>query len=160
MEAFAIVALIGFGLLLIELMLPTGGILAAIGIGGLIAAGIIAITDSDSSAADVAGPALIALGIVSAVAFYFISRKVIAAHRDQPVRGGTEEMIGATGEARTAIAPEGKVFMRGTIWGARLADASSPVQLGGRVRVEAIDGLTLVVVPEPPSEEPASEGVG
>ncbi len=31
MEAFAIVALVGFGLLLIELLLPTGGVLAAIG---------------------------------------------------------------------------------------------------------------------------------
>lgn len=158
MEAFAIVALVGFGLLLIELLLPTGGILAAIGIGGVIASGIIALS-SDNSAADVIGPALITLGIVSAVAFYFVTRKVIAAHRDQPVRTGTEEMIGAVGEARSSIAPDGQVFMQGTVWGARLASGAAPAQLGDRVRVEAVDGLRLIVRPES-SEEAASEGVG
>jgi len=155
MEVFAIVALIGFGLLLIELLLPTGGVLAAIGIGGLLAAGIIAL-GSDNSAADFIGPALITLGVVSGVAFYFITRKVIAAHRDQPVRTGTEEMIGAIGEARSAIAPEGQVFMNGAIWGARLAGDGGPVRLGDRVRVEAVDGLTLVVKPEAPNAEAAS----
>lgn len=155
MEAFAIVALIGFGLLLIELLLPTGGVLAAIGIAGLVASGIIAL-DSDNSAADFIGPALITLGVLSAVAFYFITRKVIAAHRDQPVRTGTEEMIGAIGEARSTIAPEGQVFMNGAIWGARLSGDDGPVQLGDRVRVEAVDGLTLVVKPEPPNAEAPS----
>lgn len=158
MEAFAIVALIGFGLLLIELLLPTGGVLAAIGIAGLVASGIIAL-DSDNSAADFIGPALITLGVLSAIAFYFITRKVIAAHRDQPVRTGTEEMIGSVGEARSTIAPEGQVFMQGTIWGARLADAGSPARQGDRVRVEAVDGLTLVVRPQPQPVS-ASEGSG
>jgi len=154
MEAFAIVALIGFGLLAIELLLPTGGVLAAIGIGGVVASGIIAL-GSDNSEADFIGPALITLGIVSAVAFYFITRKVIAAHREQPVRTGTEEMIGAVGEARSEIAPEGQVFMNGTIWGARLAGGGVPVRLGDRVRVEAVDGLTLVVKRESSSAEAA-----
>jgi membrane-bound serine protease (ClpP class) len=155
MEAFAIVALIGFGLLAIELLLPTGGVLAAIGIGGIVAAGIIEL-NSDNSSADVIGPALITLGIVSAVAFYFITRKVIAAHREQPVRTGTEEMIGAVGEARSKIAPEGQVFMNGAIWGARLAGDGAPVHLGDRVRVEAVDGLTLIVRPEPSNAEAPS----
>jgi membrane-bound serine protease (ClpP class) len=154
-EAFAIVALIGFGLLAIELLLPTGGVLAAIGIGGVVASGIIAL-GSDNSNADFIGPALITLGLLSGVAFYFITRKVIAAHRDQPVRTGTEEMIGAVGEARSAIAPEGQVFMNGAIWGARLSGDGAPVQLGDRVRVEAVDGLTLVVKPEPSNAEAAS----
>jgi membrane-bound serine protease (ClpP class) len=154
-EAFAIVALIGFGLLAIELLLPTGGVLAAIGIGGVVASGIIAL-GSDNSEADFIGPALITLGVLSAVAFYFITRKVIAAHRDQPVRTGTEEMIGAVGEARSAIAPEGQVFMNGAIWGARLVDGGRPAKLGDRVRVEAVDGLMLIVRPESSKAEAAS----
>jgi membrane-bound serine protease (ClpP class) len=159
MEAFAVIALIGFLLLAIELMLPTGGVLAAIGVGGLIASGIVAL-DSDNSTADVIGPALITLGVISAIAFYFITRKVIAAHRDLPVRTGTEEMIGSSGEARTAIAPTGQVFMQGTLWGARLADAAAPVRPGDKVRVEAVDGLTLVVGPEPSPAQAQREGVG
>jgi membrane-bound serine protease (ClpP class) len=159
MDAFAIVAIVAFGLLLAELLLPTGGVLAAIGIGGLIASGVLAL-GSDSSAADYIGPALITLGVLSAVVFYFVTRKVIAAHRDQPVRTGTEEMIGAAGEARSTIDPDGQVWLQGTIWGARLADAAAPVRLGDRVTVEAVDGLTLVVRPEPSPNIQSKEGVG
>lgn len=158
MEAFAIVALVGFVLLTVELLLPTGGVLAGIGAAGLIAAGVLAL-ESDTSVADYLGPALITLGVLSAVSFYFITRKVLEAHRHMPVRTGTEEMIGASGEARSAIAPEGQVFMAGTIWSARLADAEAPVGLGDRVKVEAVDGLTLVVRPESPAAQAPKEGV-
>ncbi|MBA3867225.1 MAG: serine protease [Solirubrobacterales bacterium] len=157
MEAFAIVALIGFGLLVVELLLPTGGVLAVIGGAGLIAAGVLAL-ESNSGAGDYIGPALIALGVVSAVSFFFIARKVLAAHRDSPVRTGTEEMIGAVAEARSTLDPEGQVWMQGTLWGARLASAGAPVGIGDRVRVEAVDGLTLVVRPEPSAAEQSNEG--
>jgi len=157
MEAFVVVALIGFAALVAELLLSTGGVLAGLGVLGLIAAGILAL-DSDSSVADYVGPALITLGILSAVAFYFITRKVIEAHRDQPVRTGTEEMIGASGEARSTIDPEGRVWLQGTVWGARLANPAAPVRLGDRVTVEAVDGLTLVVRAEPAAAEQSREG--
>jgi membrane-bound serine protease (ClpP class) len=157
MEAFVVVALVGFVLLVAELLLSTGGVLAGLGVLGLIAAGVLAL-DSDSSVADYVGPALITLGILSAVAFYFITRKVIEAHRDQPVRTGTEEMIGAGGEARSTIDPEGRVWLQGTVWGARLADPAAPVRLGDRVTVEAVDGLTLVVRAEPAAAEQSREG--
>lgn len=157
MEAFVVIALIGFGLLLAELLLSTGGILAALGVAGLTAAGIVAL-NSHSTTAEYVGGALIALGIVSAISFYFITRKVIAAHRDPHVRTGTEEMVGATAEARTSIDPEGRVWLGGTIWSARLAAGSEPVGLGDRVRVEAVDGLTLVVRPEPQTAVQSREG--
>jgi membrane-bound serine protease (ClpP class) len=156
-EAFVVIALIGIGLLLAELLLPTGGVLAAIGIAGLTAAGIVAF-DSDSDVADYAGGALIALGILSGVSFYFVTRKVLAAHRDERVRTGTEEMIGSAAEARSSIDPEGRVWLGGTIWRARLAAGSEPVRLGDRVRVEAVDGLTLVVRPEPQTAVQSREG--
>jgi len=159
MEAFVVIALIGLGLLLAELLLPTGGILAFLGIAGLTGAGIVAL-GSDSSAADYIGGALIALGVVSAIAFYFVTRKVLAAHRDPHVRTGTEEMVGSTAEARSSIDPEGRVWLGGTIWSARLAAGSEPVRLGDRVTVEAVDGLTLVVRPEPQTAVQSKEGAG
>jgi membrane-bound serine protease (ClpP class) len=159
MEAFIVIALIGLGLLLAELLLPTGGVLAVLGVAGLTAAGIVAL-NSDSDVADYIGGALIALGIVSAISFYFISRKVLAAHRDPRVRTGTEEMVGSTAEARSAIDPDGRVWLGGTIWSARLAPGSGPVGLGDRVRVEAVDGLTLVVRPEPQTAVQSKEGAG
>jgi membrane-bound serine protease (ClpP class) len=159
MDAFAVIALAAFALLLAELLLPTGGALAAIGAAGLIAAGVVAL-DSNSDGADVIGPALITLGVLSGISFYFVTRKVVQAHRDQPVRTGSEEMIGAGGEARSTIDPEGQVWLQGTVWGARLAEASGPVRLGDRVTVEAIDGLTLVVRAQPAAAETSKEGAG
>jgi membrane-bound serine protease (ClpP class) len=157
MDVFVIVAAIGVALLLAELLLPTGGVLAVLGALGLVGAGVLAL-NSDSDAADYIGSALITLGILSAVTFYYVTRKVIAAHRDQPVRTGTEELIGSSAEARSAIDPEGQVWAQGTIWGARLADKGSPARPGDRVKVEAVEGLTLVVRPQPPSTEPSKEG--
>jgi membrane-bound serine protease (ClpP class) len=159
MEAFVVVALVGFGLLVAELLLPTGGLLALVGAAGLVAGGIVAL-DSSSDSADVIGPALITLGILSGISFYVVTRKVVAAHRDQPVRGGAEELIGSSAEARSTIDPEGQVWAQGTVWGARLADGAAPVGLGDRVRVEAIDGLTLVVRAQPSAAEQSKEGAG
>lgn len=159
MEAFVIIALIGVGLLLVELLLPTGGVLAVLGVAGLTVAGVVAF-GSDSDVADFAGGGLIALGIASGITFYFVSRKVLEAHRNESVRTGSEEMVGSTAEARTSIDPEGRVWLGGTLWSARLADGATRVQPGDRVRVDAVDGLTLVVHPEPQAAAHESEGAG
>lgn len=131
--------------------------LAALGALGLIAGGVLAL-ESDSGAADYVGPALIALGLLSLVAFYFITRKVVEAHRDQPVQTGTEELVGSLAEARSDIDPDGRVWAEGTVWSARLADGGAPVRRGDRVRVDAVEGLTLVVRPEPTPTGKAEEG--
>jgi membrane-bound serine protease (ClpP class) len=159
MDAFVIVALIGVALLLAELLLPTGGVLAALGAFGLVAGGVLALTaDADSSATDYVGPALITLGVLSIVTFFFVTRKVLAAHRDEPVRTGHEELIGARAEARTSLDPEGQVWIEGALWRARLATDGSPLRPGDRVTVEAVDGLTLKVRPAPPADAPPEEG--
>jgi membrane-bound serine protease (ClpP class) len=159
MDAFVVLALIGIALLLAELLLPTGGLLAALGAAGLLAGGIVALTsESGSTAADVVGPALIALGVISIVSFYFISRKVIAAHRDEPIRTGYEEMIGDVAEARTSLGPEGQVWIEGALWRARLAPRSAAARPGDRVVVEAVEGLTLVVKPLSETAEADEEG--
>jgi membrane-bound serine protease (ClpP class) len=146
MDLFVAVALIGVGLLLAELLLSTGGVLAVLGAAGLIAGGVLALTaDADSSASEWAGPALITLGVLSIASFYFVTRKVLEAHRDQPVRGGREEMIGASAEVRTPPDPEGQVALGGAIWRARRVGEGAPLRPGDRVTVEAVEGLTLVV---------------
>ena len=158
MDAYVVIALLGAGLLLTELLLPTGGVLAVLGALGLVAGGVLAL-ESDSDLADYVGPGLITLGILSIVTFFFIGRKVLEAHRDEPVRTGSEELAGASAEARTTLDPEGQVWIEGALWRARLVDGASPVQPGDRVTVEAVEGLTLVVRPEPrsaASEEGAS----
>ena len=146
MEAYVVIALIGIGLLAAELLLPTGGILALLGIAGLVVGGIVAL-GSESGSADWVGAALLTLAVLSAISFFYITRKVIHTTGDLPKRAGTEEMVGGEGDARSSIDPTGQVFMRGTLWAARLADGVGPVNFGEKVQVDAVDGLTLVVRP-------------
>jgi len=157
MEAFVLIALIAFALVLAEFVLPTGGALAAIGGAGLVASGIVALS-SDSSAADVAGPALIVIGILTAISFVVVARKVLRSQVDNPAQTGAEQMVGGIAVARSTIDPDGKVWMEGTLWAARLAAGAERVGLGDKVRVEAFDGLTLIVRPEPKPVEQTSQG--
>jgi membrane-bound serine protease (ClpP class) len=156
MDAAVVVAMVGIALLIGELLLSTGGVLATLGALGLIAGGVLAL-DSDSGAADYVGPALIALGLLSLVAFYFITRKVIDAH-EGPARTGTEELVGSLAEARSALDPEGQVWAAGTIWSARATNGGGGrINLGDRVRIDAVEGLTLVVSPESPRKPAEGE---
>ena len=159
MDAFVLIAVIAVVLMLAELLLPTGGLLAGLGAIGLIVAGIVAVTaDADTAATEYIGPALITLGVLSGITFYFVTRKVLAAHRDEPVRTGAEELVGSRAEVRTPLDPDGQVWAEGALWRARLADGGGPVRPGDRVVIEAIDGLTLVVRPEAPAAQTAEQG--
>jgi membrane-bound serine protease (ClpP class) len=159
MDAFVLIAVIAVVLMLAELLLPTGGVLAGLGTIGLIVAGIVALTaDADTAATEYIGPALITLGLLSAVTFYFVTRKVLAAHRETEVRTGSEEMVGSVAEVRNTLDPEGQVWSGGTLWSARLADGAAPARPGDRVVIEAVDGLTLVVKPESPATQTAEQG--
>jgi len=95
--------------------------------------------------------AIVIAGVILAGFIVFASRKAIAAHRDQPVRTGWEELLGEVGEVREPLDPEGQIFIAGALWRARVAAPESTIDLGNRVRVESVDGLTLVV-------QPAAEG--
>jgi membrane-bound serine protease (ClpP class) len=146
MEVVFIIAGIAVALLLAELLLPTGGLLAFIGGVGLVASGIVAL-NSDSADSSAVGAALITAGVISVVSFVIIGRKVLAAHRDVPPQGGKEELIGAEGDVRVAVDPVGQVFIDGALWRARQSDREGPIATGTRVRIESVDGLTLIVKP-------------
>jgi membrane-bound serine protease (ClpP class) len=60
---------------------------------------------------------------------------------------GRESMVGDLGIAIDAVAPEGRVEVRGAPWRAR-TNRATPIEAGDRVRVVGIDGLLLEVEPE------------
>lgn len=146
MEVVYVIAGIAIAVMLAELLLPTGGVLAVIGAGGLVAAGIIALGD-DSEIGDYVGPGLITLGVLSLVTSLIVGRKVLAAHRDEPIRTGWEELVGKDAEVRDPLDPVGQIWIEGALWRARIADGETDVGIGNRVRVESVDGLTLIVRP-------------
>jgi membrane-bound serine protease (ClpP class) len=84
-----------------------------------------------------------ALGLAlpfSAITVFLLSLAIRA--RRNKVETGAEGMIGETGSALTALAPEGKVVVRGEYWD---AVAPGPVSPGARVRVTGIHNLKLTV---------------
>jgi membrane-bound serine protease (ClpP class) len=65
------------------------------------------------------------------------------------VQTGIENLVGATGEVTKRLDPSGKIHVLGELWQAR---SSSELHPGSRVRVVALDGLTVEVqaVEDPP----------
>jgi membrane-bound serine protease (ClpP class) len=142
MEALAIALLVVALLLFIaEAHAPTT-ILGLLGVGALVGAGF-AWRDAGH---DVPVAAIVAGGVILAAFIVFASRKALAAHRDEPVRTGSEELVGTIGEVREPLDPDGQVFLNGALWRARSTDGER-VELGNRVRVRSVDGLTLEVEP-------------
>jgi membrane-bound serine protease (ClpP class) len=65
--------------------------------------------------------------------------------RGGPVRAGPEELVGMIGEVRVSLDPTGQVFVDGGLWQAELAAGQELARPGEKVRVEALEGLTLRV---------------
>jgi membrane-bound serine protease (ClpP class) len=82
--------------------------------------------------------------IVTAAFFVLFIRKVWAA-RGAPVTTGPEALVGAVGEAREELAPEGLVFVQGALW--KAVASASPIGVGSHVKVVGRKGLQLEVVP-------------
>jgi membrane-bound serine protease (ClpP class) len=61
---------------------------------------------------------------------------------------GAEAMIGQTAEVVAPCRPTGQVRVQGELWEAYCAEGADA---GERVRIEGLDGLTLIVVPSVPA---------
>jgi membrane-bound serine protease (ClpP class) len=133
--------LLGVALLVIDLHAPTHGVLTT---GGLISLGFgLALLFQNQPAGFRVNLWLI-LGVGSAIAAFwvFATGKALAARR-LPVETGIQTMVGQIAEVRGP----GLVFVDGALWQAHAADESELVP-GEQVRVQAVDGLQLTVVPE------------
>jgi len=75
--------------------------------------------------------------------FIVLAGLVFRAHFMRP-RTGSEGLVGERGVVRQALAPRGKVLVRGELW---RATAGQPLPVGARVRVVGVAGLELTVEP-------------
>lgn len=135
---------LGIGLLLLEIKLPSFGVLGVGGAISLVLGSVVLMGDTPELRVGLR--LVVPLMLAFAAIFLFLGRLAMASQM-RPAASGAEAMIGAAGRAMTALGPglEGQVFVHGEIWSA-LADA--PIGPGTRVRVVARDGLTLGVVPD------------
>jgi membrane-bound serine protease (ClpP class) len=85
----------------------------------------------------------LAVTIPFAIITMFLVSLVVRARSGKVVmaNGG---LLNEVGQARTALSPDGKVFVHGEYWD---AVSSAPVDAGGAVRVVSIDGMKLHVEP-------------
>lgn len=85
----------------------------------------------------------LAVSLPFALITMFLVSLVVRARRNK-VLTGISGMLDEIGVARTDLSPAGKVFVHGEFWN---AVSSAPVPEGSRVRVTAVNGLTLRVDP-------------
>ncbi len=85
----------------------------------------------------------LAVALPFALIIMFLTTLAIRARSTKPSMGQSA-MIDLIAQARTALAPAGKVFVHGEYWD---AISTVPVEAGDRVRVIAVDGMRLRVEP-------------
>jgi membrane-bound serine protease (ClpP class) len=149
---------VGIGLIIAEAHLPTNGVLGAVGVLALALSGLL-LFNTGSDAFEVSAPIVIIVALLLGGALAFAVQKVVVARR-RPVMTGWEEIVGAVGEVRQPLVPAGQVFVDGALWravpaeGAPAAEVERVSRRGARVRVEAVEGLTLRVRPLEREAEP------
>ena len=136
--------LVGIAFMVGELFFPAYG---SLGIGGAIAfvIGSVILIDTDVPGLGVPLSLVLGLAAGSAAFLFLVVGMALKAHR-RPVVSGREELLGSTGEALEDFEQEGWARIHGETWRIRSA---APLRAGQRVRVVAMHGLLLEVVPEP-----------
>jgi membrane-bound serine protease (ClpP class) len=131
---------LGIGFMTLEAFVPSFGVL---GIGGAIAfvAGSVMLFRDDAGQVAVALPVVATFAVLSAGLFIGVIGYAIKTRR-RPVVSGAEEMVGAIGEALEDFDASGRILVHSESW---IAQTDQPVRRGERVRVVAMDGLTLKV---------------
>ena len=136
--------LVGIAFMVGELFFPAYG---SLGIGGAIAFvfGSVILIDTDVPGFGVPFSLVLGLAAGSAAFLFLVVGMALKAQR-RPVVSGREELLDSTGEALEDFEQEGWARIHGETWRIRSA---GPLKAGQRVRVVAMHGLLLEVVPEP-----------
>ena len=137
----------GLVLLVLEMVTTTFGVLAAGGVISMIF-GLAMVIDSPAPELQLGWPFIVSTMLALAMIVGFLARLGLRAQRRRPVTG-TAGMLNESGEVIEAVGPDGggRISTHGEIWS---AVASEPIPAGTRVRVVAIDGMTLTVSPVRP----------
>jgi membrane-bound serine protease (ClpP class) len=134
---------VGIGFMVAELFFPAFG---SLGIGGAIAfiIGSVILIDTDVPGFGI--PLSLVLGFAAAsAAFLFLVVGMALKGRRRPVVSGREELVGSLGEVLEDCEGDGWARVHSETWH---ISSAVPLKAGQRVRVAAMDGLMLKVVPE------------
>jgi membrane-bound serine protease (ClpP class) len=140
--AGALMMLLAFILFLADLKANTHGILTFGGVLALVL-GMAFLVNTGPIGLGVNPLVVAAAGLVTLAFFALFLRKIWQARR-RPAFAGSEILVGATGQAREELAPEGLVFVNGALW--KAIASNGPIAIGSSVQVVGRQGLKLEVV--------------
>ena len=134
--------LLGMALVAMEVFVPSFGALFAVGIacflvGGSLLFDLPDVSDLKVSFWSVLLPSVGGFALFAGVVVFAVGRTLMRAQTT-----GVSELLGLVGKCATALAPEGKVFVRGEYW---TAEADEEIPAGARVEVTAVEGMRLRV---------------
>jgi membrane-bound serine protease (ClpP class) len=140
---------LGVALMVSEAFVTSFG---ALGFGGVAAfvIGSVMLLDTSVPGYRISWMLIGSIALVSAGMFLFMMTMMMRARR-RAVVTGKEQMIGGLGQVIDWKGGRGHVRIHGEIWKARSA---APLATGSNVKVDDLDGLTLVVTPEGQNKEP------
>jgi membrane-bound serine protease (ClpP class) len=127
---------------IMEMKIASYGLLSVAGVVALLL-GSLMLFEGEGPESRVAWSVLTPTLMVVSGFFIAVAYLVFRAQFARPATG-VSGMLGDIGVVKKALAPSGKVFVRGELWN---ATAASPVEEGARVRVVKVTGLLLEVEP-------------
>jgi len=140
--AGVLLILLGIVLFVLEISVTSYGLLA---IGGVISMtlGSLMLMKAEAPFLQISLSVILPVVISTAAFSLFVLGMGVRAMR-RPALTGSEGMIGLVGIARTPVAPQGRIQVRGELWD---AISEEPLQPGDAAEVTRLDGLTLHVKP-------------
>ncbi len=134
---------LGIIFFVLEIKIMSHGLLSIAGIISLLI-GSIMLIDLPSSWLSLSWKSILAAVLATSIFFLGVISYAIKAQLSK-VKTGREGLSGEVGTASSDIAPRGKVFVHGELWD---AISEEPIASGERVRIKAVDGMTLKVKKE------------
>jgi membrane-bound serine protease (ClpP class) len=138
---------LAFVLLVLDVRLPAHGALTVGAVISLVVGALLFFNSNTTYGGPQLRPWVVYLmaGIIGAFGFTLVT--IIVRAQRRRILTGKEGMIGATAIALTPLLPEGRVNYGGENWAAILEGPASSVDAGSEVRITAVEGLRLHVVP-------------
>ena len=136
-----LIAAIAF--IVLEAKFASHGVLATAGIACLVF-GLATLVDAPIAEMRVHLSTAVAAGIGFGAISFFLAWIALRARRNKQLLG-PQAMLRQMATVVTPLTPSGQVEVRGELWQARLADPAETLATGSHAKVDAIDGLVLVV---------------
>ena len=138
--------ILAFVLLVLDLRLPTHGVLTVGALISLVVGSLIFFNSGGPGVPQLSPYVLYGMAaFIGVLSFALIS--VIVRTQRKPVTTGVEGMLGTTATAITPLLPEGRVSYGGENWAAIIDDPASSADAGSEVQIVAVEGLRLHVRP-------------